>query len=80
LDPLHRRRDLWKAISSPVSSLKDKLHLAPLFYTVVTKSIDELFAMEETDILSSAYETIDFRRHSLNRSLPLFRRDLFGAA
>ena len=24
-DPLHRRRDLWKAISNPVGNLKDKL-------------------------------------------------------
>jgi protoporphyrinogen oxidase len=51
-DPLRRKRDLWKAITSPVGSLKDKLRLAPLFYTVVTKSIEELFSMEETDTLS----------------------------
>jgi hypothetical protein len=45
-------RDLGKAISSPVGSLMDKLRLALVFYTVVTKSIDELFAMEETDTLT----------------------------
>jgi hypothetical protein len=33
-------------------SLKDKLCLALLFYTVVTKSIDELFVMEERDTLT----------------------------
>ena len=51
-DPLRRPRDLWKALSSPVGSVQDKLRLAPLFYTVVSKSIDELFSMEETDTLS----------------------------
>lgn len=51
-DPLRRPMDLWKAISSPVGSFKDKLRLAPLFYTVVSKSIEELFAMEEVDTLS----------------------------
>lgn len=51
-DPLRIPKDLWKAITSPVGSLKDKLCLAPLFYTVATNSIDELFTMEETDTLS----------------------------
>ena len=51
-DPLRRPRDLWKAVTSPVGSVQDKLRLAPLFYTVVSRSIDELFAMDETDTLS----------------------------
>ncbi|KAL7511240.1 hypothetical protein ACHAXN_008669, partial [Cyclotella atomus] len=51
-DPLRRRRDIWKAVSSPVGSFNDKLRLAPLFYTVVTKSIEELFDMDEVDTLS----------------------------
>jgi phytoene dehydrogenase-like protein len=51
-DPLRRKRDVWKAISSPVGSFMDKLRLAPLFYTVVTKSTEELFAMDEIDTMS----------------------------
>jgi hypothetical protein len=71
LDPLRRRRDLWKAISSPVGSLKDKLRLAPLFYTVVTKSIDELFVMEETDTLTWL-RNYPFSEALIELSLPLF--------
>lgn len=51
-DPLRRPNDLFKVITSLVGSPADKLRLAPLFYTVVTKSIEELFLMEETDTLS----------------------------
>jgi hypothetical protein len=71
LDPLRRRHDLWKAISSPVGSLKDKLRLAPLFYTVVTKSIDELFVMEETDTLTWL-RNYPFSEALIESSLPLF--------
>ena len=45
-------KDIFKVITSPVGSFADKLRLAPLFYTVVTKSIEELFLMGESDTLS----------------------------
>eukprot|EP01082_Thalassiosira_pseudonana_P014573 g12935.t1 g12935 contig7:497513-498326(-) len=45
-DPLRRRSDILKAITSPVGTLVDKARLAPLIYTVVTKNVDELFSME----------------------------------
>ena len=52
-DPLRRRRDIIKAITSPVGSLRDKANLLPLFYTVITKDIQSLFEDEtETDTLS----------------------------
>ncbi|KAL7500818.1 hypothetical protein ACHAWT_008994 [Skeletonema menzelii] len=52
-DPLRRRRDIIKAITSPVGSLRDKANLLPLFYTVITKDIQSLFDDEtETDTLS----------------------------
>lgn len=52
-DPLRRRRDIIKAITSPVGSLRDKANLLPLFYTVITKDIQSLFEGEtETDTLS----------------------------
>eukprot|EP00985_Skeletonema_marinoi_P011241 scaffold5328_cov198-Skeletonema_marinoi.AAC.5 len=52
-DPLRRRRDIIKAITSPVGSLRDKANLLPLFFTVITKDIQSLFDDEaETDTLS----------------------------
>ena len=51
-DPLRRRRDIFKAIVSPVGTALDKIRLLPLFYTVVSQSIEELFSMEETDTLT----------------------------
>ena len=52
-DPLRRRRDIIKAITSPVGSLRDKANLLPLFFTVITKDIQSLFDDEaESDTLS----------------------------
>jgi phytoene dehydrogenase-like protein len=48
-DPLRRRRDIIKAITSPVGSLLDKARLLPLFYTVITKDIHELFGDNNND-------------------------------
>ena len=42
-DPLRRRRDIVKAITSPVGSLRDKSKLLPLFFTVITNDIHALF-------------------------------------
>mmetsp|Transcript_539 Transcript_539/g.1068 ORF Transcript_539/g.1068 Transcript_539/m.1068 type:complete len:530 (-) Transcript_539:103-1692(-) len=59
-DPLRRRRDIFRAIASPVGTPLDKLRLLPLFYLVMTKSIDELFAMEETDTLTCLKNKYNF--------------------
>lgn len=49
-DPLRRRRDIIKAITSPVGSLRDKANLLPLFFTVITKDIQTLFDENNTEI------------------------------
>ena len=59
-DPLRRRRDIFRAIVSPVGSPFDKMRLLPLFYGVMTKSIEELFEMEETDTLTCLKDTYNF--------------------
>ncbi|KAL9189183.1 hypothetical protein ACHAXT_011673 [Thalassiosira profunda] len=59
-DPLRRRRDVFKAIASPVGSPMDKLRLLPLFYKVMTKSIEELFEMEEADTLTCLRDKYNF--------------------
>mmetsp|Transcript_32198 Transcript_32198/g.68141 ORF Transcript_32198/g.68141 Transcript_32198/m.68141 type:complete len:560 (+) Transcript_32198:16-1695(+) len=59
-DPLRRRRDVFRAIASPVGSPRDKVRLLPLFYGVMTKSIEELFDMEETDTLSCLKNKYNF--------------------
>lgn len=59
-DPLRRRSDILKAITSPVGTLVDKARLAPLIYTVVTKNVDELFSMEETDTLTCLRDKYGF--------------------
>ncbi|KAL7471711.1 hypothetical protein ACHAXS_012012, partial [Conticribra weissflogii] len=59
-DPLRRRRDIWKAVTSPVGSLVDKARLVPLFYNVVVKSVEDLFSMEETNTLSCLRDKYKF--------------------
>ena len=60
VDPLRRRRAAIGTLTTPVAGLKDKARLLPLFATVLTKSIDELFQMEETDSLSCLMERYGF--------------------
>mmetsp|Transcript_755 Transcript_755/g.1447 ORF Transcript_755/g.1447 Transcript_755/m.1447 type:complete len:535 (-) Transcript_755:9-1613(-) len=59
-DPLRRRRDILKAITSPVGSLVDKARLVPLFYNVVTKNVEDLFSMEETNTLTCLKDKYKF--------------------
>ena len=51
-DPLRQPKRLWSAATSPVGTVKDKVRLVPLLVHVMKKSIDELFAEEETDTLT----------------------------
>lgn len=60
VDPLRERRAAIGTLTTPVAGVKDKARLLPLFATVLTKSIDELFQMEETDSLSCLLERYGF--------------------
>lgn len=51
-DPLRVPSDLLTAILAPVGSLVDKALVLTLLFTVFTNSVDDLFAMEETDTLT----------------------------
>jgi len=51
-DPLRQPKRLLDAAMSPVGTIKDKARLVPLLIHVMTKSIDEIFAEEETDTLT----------------------------
>ena len=52
-DPLRQPSKLIPALTTPVGKFTDKLKLAPLFYHVKTKSIEQLFEEdEEMDTLS----------------------------
>jgi phytoene dehydrogenase-like protein len=59
-DPIRRPKDILKIITSPVGSALDKLRLVPLFFILFTKSIEELFEMEESDTLSCLQSTYHF--------------------
>jgi len=60
VDPLRERRAAIGTLTTPVAGVKDKARLLPLFATVLTKSIDDLFQMEETDSLSCLRERYGF--------------------
>ena len=76
-DPLRRRRDILKAITSPVGSALDKIRLVPLLYTVVTKNIDELFSMEETDTLTCLREKYKFSEEFISSFLAPFLEGIY---
>ena len=76
-DPLRRRRDIFKAIGSPVGSPLDKARLLPLFYLVMTKSIDELFAMEETDTLTCLREKYNFSEDFISAFFTPFLQGIY---
>ena len=76
-DPLRRRRDILKAITSPVGSPLDKARLLPLFYTVMTKSIDKLFEMEETDTLTCLKEKYKFSDDFISQFLAPFLEGIY---
>jgi len=80
-DPLRRRRDIFKAITSPVGTPMDKMRLLPLFYTVMTKSIEELFemAMDETDTLSCLTDKYSFSESFISQFFAPFLEGIYLA-
>ena len=78
-DPLRRRRDLFRALLSPVGTPLDKARLLPLFYRVMTKSIDELFEMEETDTLTCLRETYNFKEEFISSFFSPFLEGIYLA-
>ena len=78
-DPLRRRRDIFKAITSPVGTAMDKMRLLPLFYTVMTKSIEELFDMEETDTLSCLTDKYNFSEGFITQFFAPFLEGIYLA-
>jgi len=76
-DPLRRRRDIFTALVSPVGTPLDKLRLLPLFYAVMTKSIDELFAMEETDTLTCLKGKYKFSEEFISSFLGPFLEGIY---
>ena len=78
-DPLRRRRDIFKAITSPVGTPMDKMRLLPLFYTVMTKSIEELFEMEETDTLSCLTDKYNFSEGFISQFFAPFLEGIYLA-
>lgn len=78
-DPIRRPRDILKIITSPVGSLLDKLRLAPLFYTIFTKSIEELFEMEESDTLSCLRYTYHFSEEFISTFFAPFLEGIYLA-
>ena len=78
-DPLRRRRDIFKAITSPVGTPMDKMRLLPLFYTVMTKSVEELFEMEETDTLSCLTDKYNFSEGFISQFFAPFLEGIYVA-
>ena len=59
-DPLRQPSKLIQALTTKVGTFSDKLRLAPLFYHVKTKSVEELFEEEEMDTLSCLKDKYKF--------------------
>ena len=78
-DPLRRRRDIFKAITSPVGTPMDKMRLLPLFYTVMTKSIEDLFEMKETDTLSCLTDKYNFSEEFISQFFAPFLEGIYLA-
>lgn len=86
-DPLRRPQDLFTALTSPVGSPLDKLRLLPLFYTVLTRDINELFAMdnyddddndeEETDTLTCLRTKYKFSEEFISSFLAPFLEGIY---
>ena len=78
-DPIRRPNDILKIITSPVGSLRDKLLLAPLFYTIFTRSIEDLFTMEEMDTLSCLRSTYHFSEEFISTFFAPFLEGIYLA-
>ena len=78
-DPIRRPKDILKILTSPVGSLRDKLRLVPLFHTIFTKSIEELFLMEERDTLSCLRSTYHFSEEFISAFFAPFLEGIYLA-
>ena len=77
-DPLRRRRDIIKAIASPVGSVRDKAKLLPLFYNVITKDIQSLFDdEEETDTLTCLRDKYNFSEEFISSFFAPFLEGIY---
>ena len=76
-DPLRRPRDILKVITSPVGSPRDKIRLLPLFYTVMKRSIGDLFEMEETDTLTCLKKKYNFSDDFINEFFAPFLEGIY---
>jgi phytoene dehydrogenase-like protein len=78
-DPLRRRRDIMKAITSPVGSFRDKANLLPLFFTVITKDIQTLFDEnnEEIDTLTCLRDKYNFSEEFISSFFAPFLEGIY---
>ncbi|KAL3758021.1 hypothetical protein ACHAWU_001413 [Discostella pseudostelligera] len=78
-DPIRRPKDILKIMTSPVGSILDKLRLVPLFFILFTKSIEELFEMEESDTLSCLQSTYHFSEEFISTFFAPFLEGVYLA-
>ena len=76
-DPRRRPQDALMTVFSPVCGPLDKLRLLPLFITVLTKSVDELFTMTETDAYSCLRSTYGFSDDFINTFFAPFLEGIY---
>ncbi|KAL7490061.1 hypothetical protein ACHAW6_015801 [Cyclotella cf. meneghiniana] len=77
-DPLRGAlRDWWLAISSPVGTWRDKLRLMPLIYTVMTKSVQDIFSMQEMDTLTCLRKKYNFSDEFVSSFLAPFLEGIY---
>ena len=76
-DPLRQPKRLWSAATSPVGTVKDKVRLVPLLVHVMKKSVDELFAEEETDTLTCLTDRWRFSRPFIDEFLAPFLEGIY---
>jgi len=76
-DPRRRHQDALMTLFSPVCGILDKLRLLPLFITVLTKSVDELFTMTETDAYSCLRSTYGFSDDFINTFFAPFLEGIY---
>ena len=79
-DPWRRPEDALASLFSPICGPVDKLRLAPLFLTVLTKSVEGLFDMDETDARTCLRETYGFPEEFVNAFFALFVEGIYLAA
>jgi phytoene dehydrogenase-like protein len=78
-DPRRRPNEALLTVFSPICGPLDKLRLLPLFFTVLTKSVDELFAMTETDAYSCLRSKYGFSDEFVNTFFAPFLEGIYLA-